>query len=513
MHAAIRSAPVARIMEARLSTVTRAAATRACAAGVANRLVRKQFHHTARSTGVSAAALVRPPVSRNMMGQQRSYSSDSYPTHTILAMPALSPTMTQGNLGEWHKKIGDEIQPGDVLVEVETDKATMDFECQDEGFLAQIFVESGAKDVNVGVPLAVLVENKDDVAAFKDFKPEGAAAAPKPKQEEAPSPKKEEAKPKEESKEEKSSSTGPSSSASSDRIVASPLAKTLAAERGIDLGSVQGTGPNGRIVKEDVLNFKASAPKAATAAKGGAPASAPTPAPAQGSNYTDIPLSNVRKVIASRLTESKQSIPHYYLTSELNANKIVKLREVLNAQANGKYKLSVNDFVIKAASLALKDVPEVNSAWQGSFIRQFNNADIAVAVATDNGLITPIVHAAETKGLSKISNSVKELASRARVNKLQPHEYQGGTFTISNLGMYGISHFTAIINPPHAAILAVGGLEDKLVLDNKAEKGFSVQKTLKVTLSNDHRVVDGAVGARWLEKFRYYIENPLNMLL
>ncbi|KAI9009852.1 2-oxoacid dehydrogenases acyltransferase-domain-containing protein [Gaertneriomyces semiglobifer] len=431
--------------------------------------------------------------------------------------------MTAGNLGEWHKKIGDEIQPGDVLVEVETDKATMDFECQDEGFLAKIFIDSGAKDVSVNKPIAILVESKDDIDKFKDYTPEAAPAAAaetgatEKKAPEEPAPPKVDKVCVEDNKQAEQP-------AAEGRVVASPVARKLAAERGIDLAKVKGSGPNGRIVQEDVLNYKAPAPSAATAAPTkGAPA--PTPAPAASTaQYEDIPLSNVRKVIANRLTESKQQIPHYYLTVELDADKILKsvnmfmkfglmLREVLNSQANGKYKLSLNDFVVKAAGLALRDVPEVNSSWQGTYIRQYKTADIAVAVATETGLITPIIPSAETKGLSTISNSIKTLATKARQNKLQPHEYQGGTFTISNLGMYGIDHFTAIINPPHAGILAVGGVEDKLVLDESAEKGFRVKKVMKVTMSSDHRVVDGAVGAKWLGRFREYIEKPLSMLL
>ncbi|KAJ3287658.1 hypothetical protein HK104_008491 [Borealophlyctis nickersoniae] len=419
--------------------------------------------------------------------------------------------MTQGNLVSWKKAVGDEIQPGDVLGVVETDKATMDFECQDEGFLAKILIDEGTEGVPVGKPICIMVEEKGDVEKFADYKvEEGATSAPpaeaeKPKEEQ---PKEE--KPKEEKPNPAAASSEKSqpteSESHGDRVFASPAARALAAERGIDVAEINGSGPGGRVVKADVENYKPAAKKAPAAA-------GKAPAPAPGAAYVDIPTSNVRKVIASRLLESKVTIPHYYLTMEINADKILKLREVLNSQANGKFKLSVNDFVIKAASLALKDVPEVNSSWQESFIRQFKTADIAVAVATENGLITPIVAQAEAKGLSTISNSVKELAERARANKLQPHEYQGGTFTISNLGMYGIQHFTAIINPPHSSILAVGGTEEKLVLDSNSEKGFAVQKVMHVTMSNDHRTVDGAVGARWLQRFKGYMENPLTMLL
>ncbi|KAI8926673.1 2-oxoacid dehydrogenases acyltransferase-domain-containing protein [Entophlyctis helioformis] len=447
---------------------------------------------------------------------RRGYASSDFPAHTILRMPALSPTMTHGNIGQWHKKVGDEISPGDVLVEIETDKAQMDFECQEEGFLAKPLIAPGQKDVPVNTPLAILVENKADADKFANYVVDasdvagGASDAPA-----AAAPAAAAA----------SSAAAPAATAaapvSEGRVFASPIAKALAAERGISLNAIKGTGPGGRIVKEDVDNYKPAAAAAAAAAAPAARAAAPAkpspvaaPAvPAPGASFTDIPLTNVRKVISSRLSESKSTIPHFYLTVDINADKLLKLREVLNKEGNGKFKLSVNDFVIKASSLALKDVPEVNSAWQDTFIRQFHTADIAVAVATENGLITPIVHSAEGKGLSTISNSVKELAEKARAGKLAPHEYQGGTFTISNLGMFGIQHFTAIINPPHAAILAVGGLEDKLVIDESAPRGFRAQKTMHVTLSNDHRVVDGAVGAKWLQRFKAYLENPLTMLL
>ena len=351
----------------------------------------------------------------------------------------------------------------------------------------------------------MLADNKEDVAKFADFSPPSAVPAETPAAETTIKA----TTPSSDTTQTSNAAAGHSSSAS-DRVLASPIAKAIAADRGIPLDAVTGTGPNGRILKTDVENFKQK-PASAAATKA-APKSA-APVAAASSAFTDIPLSNVRKVIASRLTESKVTIPHYYLTVNLNADKILKLREILNKEGNGKFKLSVNDFVVKAASLALKDVPEVNSAWQDTFIRQFKSADIAVAVATESGLITPIVQSAETKGLSSISNQIKEMAEKARSGKLAPHEYQGGTFTISNLGMFGIQHFTAIINPPHAGILAVGGLEDKIVLDETAEKGFRATKTMNVTLSNDHRVVDGAVGAKWLQRFKLYFENPLTMML
>ncbi|CAG8537950.1 7890_t:CDS:2 [Ambispora leptoticha] len=415
-------------------------------------------------------------------------------------MPALSPTMTMGNVGTWQKKIGDQVSPGDVLVEIETDKAQMDFECQEEGYLAKILVESGTKEVKVGQPIAVLVEGQEDVDKFADYTVEGTDLAP-------PSPKKE---PKEQppepqkTPESKASSTTTTQSSttpsSSDRIFASPLARKLAEERGIPLDQITGTGPNDRIIKADVESFVATTP--------------PSPAtPQPGVEYTDIPLSNIRRVIAARLTESKQTVPHYYLTIEVEMDKVLKLREVLNKDSDGSYKLSVNDFIIKASALALKNVPEVNSAWHGEFIRQHHNSDISIATATPTGLITPIITKAETKGLAFISNQVKELAGRAREGKLAPHEFQGGSFSISNLGMYGIKSFTAIINPPQSCILAVGSTTKKLVPDENQTTGYRVANTMHVTLSCDHRVVDGAVGAQWLKAWRSYIENPLRLLL
>ncbi|CAG8503305.1 3744_t:CDS:2 [Ambispora gerdemannii] len=429
----------------------------------------------------------------------RRYYASSYPPHIDILMPALSPTMTMGNVGTWQKNIGDPVSPGDVLVDIETDKAQMDFECQEEGYLAKILVETGTKDVKVGQPIAVLVEGQEDVEKFTDYTiadtgiADTGSAQPTPKEE----------KPKEQSPEPQknsdSTTTQPSTPSpqkkSSDRIFASPLARKLAEERGIPLDQITGTGPNDRIIKADVDSFVAPAPSSPEA------------------EYTDIPLSNIRRVIAARLTESKQTVPHYYLTIEAEMDKVLKLREVLNKDSDGSYKLSVNDFIIKASALALKNVPEVNSAWHGEFVRQYHNSDISIATATPTGLITPIITKAESKGLAVISNQVKELASRAREGKLAPHEFQGGSFSISNLGMYSIKSFTAIINPPQSCILAVGTTTKKLVPDESQTTGYRVTNTIHVTLSCDHRVVDGAVGAQWLKAWRSYIENPLRFLL
>ncbi|KAG0230752.1 pyruvate dehydrogenase complex dihydrolipoamide acetyltransferase component (E2) [Mortierella sp. GBA43] len=440
----------------------------------------------------------------------RYYSSKSYPSHITINMPALSPTMTMGNIGAWQKKVGDAIAPGDVLVEIETDKAQMDFECQEEGFLAKILADAGSKEVNINQPIAIMVENKEDIEKFADFTAADAgasgAAAPAPAKE-APkeeAPKQAEA-PKAAAPKQADTTKAASSHSDAERIFASPIARKIANEKNIDLGDLSGTGPNGRIVKADVESYT-PAPKAAPKA-----AAAAAAAPAPGAAYTDIPLTNMRKIIAQRLTESKQNIPHYYVTVECEMDKVLKLREVLNKASEDKYKLSVNDFIVKASALALKAVPEANSSWLNDSIRQYHSADICVATSTPTGLITPIVSSAETKGLATISSQVKDLATRARAGKLAPHEYQGGTFTISNMGMYGVKHFTAIINPPQSCILAVGSTEKRVVPGEDGD--VRTASFMAVTLSSDHRTVDGAVAAQFLKAFKGFIENPLKMLL
>ncbi|RIB13450.1 2-oxoacid dehydrogenases acyltransferase-domain-containing protein [Gigaspora rosea] len=434
-------------------------------------------------------------------------------------MPALSPTMSSGNVGTWQKQVGDSVSSGDVLVEIETDKAQVDFECNEEGYLAKILVESGEKNVDVGKaysklnpilfenrqPIAILVEDNENIQKFEDYVPEQSSPPPKAEtaeKDEKPPKKdqKQDIQKEEPQKQQKESTKSP---ISSDRILASPVARKLAAERGISLDQVDGTGPKNRIIKADILNFVAPATEQPTPSQHAEPSS----------SYTDIPLSNMRKIIASRLSESKQLIPHYYLTIEVEVDKLLELREVLNKDSDGKYKISVNDFVIKSSASALMAMPEVNSTWHNDFIRQYNHADISVATATPTGLITPIIRNAQAKGLETISNQTKDLAIRAREGKLGLHEYQGGSFTISNLGMYGIKNFTAIINPPHACILAVGTTQKKLIPDSSKETGYRIATTMHVTLSCDHRVVDGALGAQWLRVWRTYIENPLKLLL
>ena len=478
------------------------------------------------------------------------------PDHILLTMPALSPTMEKGNIVKWLKQPGDEINPGDSMADVETDKATVAFESVEAGFMAKILVADGSSDVIVGTPVAVLAENKEDVDKFKDFEGDGTGAgggegekkvdaqdaevvseksaapadkgATKHDDKDAGGEKSEQTSEdldseKRDGSQPSSTSSGGSSQASG-RVIASPAAKRIAGEKGVSLDGLKGTGPDGRIVSADVTEAMesgslnkasaAKAPAASAAAPAGAPAKAApkAAAPSGGAaEYTDIPLTNIRKVIAQRLLQSKTQIPHYYLTQEVNVDALMKLRAELNTRsAADGVKLSVNDFIVKAAALACRKVPAANSSWQDSVIRQYNYVDISVAVSTDSGLITPIVKDADIKGLATISAETKDLAKRARDNKLQPAEFQGGTFTISNLGMFGTTQFAAIINPPQSCILAIGGATGKVV---KQGADFVEVQVMNVTMSCDHRVVDGAVGAQWLQAFKGYIENPVTMLL
>ncbi|GAA5970508.1 hypothetical protein JCM11641_007331 [Rhodosporidiobolus odoratus] len=467
-------------------------------------------------------------------GLRQFHASPSSAALQKFLFPAMSPTMTEGGIAQWKKKEGESFAPGDVLLEIETDKATMDVEAQDEGIIGKIIVGDGSKSVQVGSTVAVIGEEGDDFSEeqiqhiLKEAESGADVAEPKEEtKQEKPEAKKEEPKKDAEPKKEAPKKEG-SLELSSDRsiILASPIAKRLAIEQGIPLAKVKGTGPEGRITKEDVEKYQASAPAAGGAPAGPAAAAKASPAAGAGAAYVDTPVSNMRRTIAARLTDSKSSTPHYYLTVEVNMDRVNKLREAFNSAAKaadaagaskdgvkGGVKLSLNDFIVKASALALQDVPEANSGWHGDFIRQYETQDICVAVATPNGLITPIVADAGRKGLATISAQAKALAGKARDGKLKPEEYQGGSFTISNLGMMGIDSFTAIINPPQSCILAIGGSEKKLVLDESAEKGFREVSIMKATLSCDHRVVDGAVGARWLKAFKSYLESPLSFML
>ncbi|XP_004427389.1 PREDICTED: dihydrolipoyllysine-residue acetyltransferase component of pyruvate dehydrogenase complex, mitochondrial [Ceratotherium simum simum] len=433
----------------------------------------------------------------------------SYPTHMQVVLPALSPTMTMGTVQRWEKKVGEKLNEGDLLAEIETDKATIGFEVQEEGYLAKILIPEGTRDVPLGTPLCIIVEKEADIPAFADYRPTEvtdlkpqAPPTPAPVVPVPPSPQPVAPTP---------SATRPATPAGpKGRLFVSPLAKKLAAEKGIDLTQVKGTGPEGRIIKKDIDSFVPT--KAAPAPAAAVPPPAPGVAPVPTGVFTDIPISNIRRVIAQRLMQSKQTIPHYYLSIDVNMGEVLLVRKELNKMLEGRSKISVNDFIIKASALACLKVPEANSSWLDTVIRQNHVVDISVAVNTPAGLITPIVFNAHIKGLEVIANDVVSLATKAREGKLQPHEFQGGTFTISNLGMFGIKNFSAIINPPQACILAIGASEERLVpADN--EKGFDVASMMSVTLSCDHRVVDGAVGAQWLAEFRKYLEKPITMLL
>ena len=419
---------------------------------------------------------------------------------TPVTMPALSPTMTEGTLAKWLKAEGDAVEAGDVIAEIETDKATMEVEAVDEGILGKIIVAEGTENVPVNDVIAVLLEDGESADDIDEGALGGGSkSAEKPKEENRAE---EKAAPKETSKPQSTDTKG-------DRIFASPLAKRIAADKGIDLSNVKGSGPRGRIVKADVEGAKAGAKPAAVASSTQA-----LPEDAQvneyGMAYVEKSINNIQKITAKRLLQSKQEVPHFYLTVECVLDNLMKARKDINEAANGEYKLSVNDFIIKASAMALKSYPAANVSWQGDSVHQYLNADISVAVATPNGLITPIIREAENKGLRQISDEMKELAGRAREGKLKPEEFQGGCFSISNLGMFGVKEFSAIINPPQSCILAVGAGEQMPKVVNGEVK---IQTVMNVTLSTDHRTVDGAVGAEWLQHFKRYIENPVSMLV
>jgi pyruvate dehydrogenase E2 component (dihydrolipoamide acetyltransferase) len=448
---------------------------------------------------------------------------------TQILMPALSPTMEEGKLAKWHVKEGDEVHSGDILAEIETDKATMEFEAVDEGRIGKILVAEGSEGVKVNTPIAVLLGEGEDANAAADIptamssiKDAVTAQAAAPKEAKA-EPKKESRSPLEGEPKSRSDFGGGATRSVAEpatRIFASPLARRIAGQKGLDLAAIAGSGPRGRIVKTDVENAKPGAVKAAAKAPA-AEAPAPSALPDarlffKPEDYSEIPHDMMRKAIAKRLTASTSSIPHFYLTIECRLDTLLAARARLNAAApknkEGKpaYKLSVNDYLVKAAALALIRVPECNASWTGDAMLRHKHADVGVAVALDFGLITPIVFHAEEKGLAAISAEVKSLAARARDKKLKPAEYEGGTFAISNLGMFGIKHFTAVINPPHAGILAVGAGEERpLLVDGKLENATF----MAVTMSCDHRVIDGATGARFLQAFKQFVEEPATMLL
>ena len=421
---------------------------------------------------------------------------------TNILMPALSPTMTEGNLARWLKQEGERIKAGDVIAEIETDKATMEVEAVDEGILGRILVPAGTQGVKVNDVIAVLVEAGEAVPAAGAAPKATPAAVPAPA---APAPVA--AAP---------AAAAPAPVASGDRVFASPLARRMAAQAGLDIGKIAGSGPNGRIVKADVDAALSRGPAPVAAAAPAPLVAAPRPAApvAITAPHTAVPNSSIRKVIARRLAESKATIPHFYVSTDVEIDALLKIRADLNARSPkdgpGAFKLSVNDLVIKATAVTLRRFPNVNAMWTEDAILQLHDVDISVAVSIPDGLITPIVRNADIKGLAAISTEMKDLAARAKTGKLKPEEFQGGGFSISNMGMYGVRDFAAIINPPQAGILAVSAGEQRPVVKNGA---LAIATVMTLTLSVDHRVIDGALAAEFLQALKRNIEDPLSLML
>lgn len=443
-----------------------------------------------------------------------------------ILMPALSPTMEKGNLAKWLKKEGDKVKSGDVIAEIETDKATMEVEAIDEGTIAKILVPEGTQDVPVNDVIAVLAGEGEDVKAAGSAKPSASAAPPKaaeaPATAPAAAPKA--APPPAAAPTPQATASAAQGNGHAGRVFSSPLARRIAKEAGIDVGMITGTGPHGRVVARDVEQAKSGKGLKAPAAapSGGAPSIAPTMSDKQilslfePGSYDIVPHDGMRRTIAQRLTASIQNVPHFYLTIDCDIGKLLAAREEINAAApkdkekKPLYKISVNDFVIKAMAVALQKIPNCNVSWTESGMVKHHHSDVGVAVAMPGGLITPIIRKAETKTLSTISNEMKDFAARARTRKLKPEEYQGGTTAVSNLGMFGIKDFTAVINPPHATILAVGTSEERpVVRGGKIE----IAQMMSVTLSCDHRAIDGALGAELIGAFKQLIENPVMMMV
>lgn len=467
-----------------------------------------------------------------------------------IKMPALSPTMEEGTLAKWLVSVGDTVQSGDIMAEIETDKATMEFEAVDEGVITEILIEAGTENVKVGAVIARLTVEGEEEATSPAPSPAPAAETPEAPAADGPAATPTARKLAEQNGVDLGGITGtgpkgkitredveaaiaegggsgkaapapspapaptpaPASAASGERVIASPLAKRIAADKGIDLAQVKGSGPNGRIVKEDVESFTPSAAaKSAPAASTLAPAPTPTPEVEGGAPYAEEKLSGVRKVIARRLTESKQTVPHFYLTIDIRLDPLLELRAQLNKSLEPDgVKLSVNDLLIKALARALIRVPQCNVSYHGDTLRRYERADVSVAVAAPSGLITPVITHADTKGLAAISTEMKTLAGKARDGKLMPHEYQGGTASLSNLGMFGIKQFDAVINPPQGMILAVGaGQQAPYVVDGE----IKVATVLHASGSFDHRVIDGADGAQLMEAIKQLCENPMGLVV
>ncbi|GEQ96721.1 acetyltransferase component of pyruvate dehydrogenase complex [Iodidimonas gelatinilytica] len=440
-----------------------------------------------------------------------------------ILMPALSPTMETGTLAKWLVKEGDEVSSGDIIAEIETDKATMEVESVDEGRVGKIVVAEGTEDVPVNDVIALLLEDGEDESALEGAGGDASGGSTqKASESEAPA-KQPEASQDKDSKAADAKAPAVPVSDDGGRIFASPLARRMAQQLGLDLAAIKGSGPKGRIVKADIEAAKdgkaAPAPADKAASQGKAAPTAPAPAgvevpgfePPADVPYDEVKLSGMRKVIAKRMTQSKSHVPHFYLTIDVELEKLMAQRKALNARLEGEgVKISVNDFIIRASALALKKVPQANAMFAGDKAYLFKRQDISVAVAVDGGLVTPVVRDAGSKGLAQISSEMKDLATKARDGKLMPEDYQGGTFSISNLGMFGIREFGAVINPPQGAILAVGAGEKRAVVDGDA---VAIKLVMTVTLAVDHRVLDGAIGAEFLKAFKGYIEDPMTMLL
>ncbi|XKL62510.1 hypothetical protein PGB90_002343 [Kerria lacca] len=429
------------------------------------------------------------------------FYSDDLPNHNKVLLPALSPTMDMGTIVSWAKKEGDKLNEGDLLAEIETDKATMGFETPEEGYLAKILVEAGTKDVPIGKLVCIIVEEEKDIVAFKDFvddTPSAKPTKPSPKQ---PAPAQPISSPP--PVQQVSAPTSQSSaSKNSDRIFASPLAKRLASEQGIDLNSISSaSGIFGSIKAKDL-------------SQGTRKVIAKSTKSVIGEGYEDRPISTVQSSVATQLLQSKQTVPHYYLTVDINMDKIIKLMKKLNKSLEKEgVKLTINDFIIKATAITSMKVPEANSAWMDTFIRQYNVVDVCTPINLKDGLITPVIFDAEKKGLLDINKDLKNIIEKAKDGSLQPQEVQGGTITVSNLGMFNIKSVSSIIIPPQACLLGIGSIQKRMVPDELAPNGMKVSEILQFTLSCDHRVVDGAVGAQWLMAFQKLIEDPDNMLL
>jgi pyruvate dehydrogenase E2 component (dihydrolipoamide acetyltransferase) len=434
--------------------------------------------------------------------QTQAATTDVSKMDEVVLMPRLSDTMTEGVIAGWHKNVGDQVKKGDVLADIETDKATMELESYKNGVLLYQGAKAGEKIAVNDLLCIIGEEGKVDVAAVVSATKGGTSEVPANK---------EQAKPEETTATQPASQPAGQAAQSDSRIKASPLAKSMAKEKGIDLSQVQGTGDGGRITKSDIDNFKpAATPAPQQATANTQPQPQPQPAVAGQEGHIDITVSQMRKVIAKRLGESMFSAPHFYLTMEINMDNAMMARSQMNEVSD--VKISFNDMIVKASAMALRKHPAVNSSWMGDFVRQYQHVHIGVAVAIEDGLIVPVIRFADQKGLSQIAAETKELAGKARSKKLQPAEFTGNTFTISNLGMMDIEEFTAIINPPDSAIMAVGRIKEVVVRKGDGE-GFGVSNVMKITLSCDHRSVDGAVGAAFLQTFKKYMENPVTMLV